>query len=62
MQEKDIEIAGLKEERDCGFVEVDKLQRALRPYRHHEFEQTWGTSITVRNLFSNASNPKVLYY
>ena len=62
LKEKDEEIAGLKRERDCGFDEVDRLEEALRPYKHHEFEQTWGTSITVRNLFSNASNPKVFYY
>ena len=61
LQEKDEEIAGLKLERDCGFAEVDRLERALRPYKHHEFEQTWGTSITVRNSFSNVSNPMVLY-
>ena len=46
MREKDEEIAGLKLERDCGFAEVDRLERALRPFKHHEFEQTWG--VTVR--------------
>ena len=42
MQEKDIEIAGLKDERDCGFVKVDELERALRPFKDLKFEQTWG--------------------
>ena len=62
LKEKDEEIAGLKDERDCGFAEVARLESALRPYKHREFEQTWGTSITVSNSFSNVSNPKVLYY
>ena len=47
MQEKDIEIAGLKDERDCGFVKVDELERALRPFQHLEFEQTWGGTVRI---------------
>jgi len=47
LKEKDEEIAGLKDERDCGFAEVARLESALRPYKHREFEQTWGTSITA---------------
>jgi len=56
LQEKDEEIAGLKLERDCGFAEVDRLERALRPYKHHEFEQTWGTSITAMDNEQECGN------
>jgi len=44
LQEKDEEIVGLKLERDCGFTEVERLERALKPFKHHEFEQTWGVT------------------
>lgn len=42
LQEKDMEIASLKLERDYGLVEVDRLENALRPFKHQELEQTWG--------------------
>lgn len=42
LQEKDMEIASLKLERDYGLVEVDRLEDALRPFKHQELEQTWG--------------------
>jgi len=42
LQEKDMEIASLKLERDYGLVEVDRLEGALRPFKHQELEQTWG--------------------
>ena len=47
LQEKDIEIAGLKDERACGFVKVEELERALRPFQHLEFEQTWGGTVRI---------------
>jgi len=58
LQEKDEEIAGLKDERDCGFVKVDELERALRPFQHLEFEQTWGGTAMVNNeeLFNQVIN------
>ena len=47
MQEKDIEIASLEAVRDYGFTEVDRLERALRPFKHHELEQTWGVVVRI---------------
>merc|ERR1712117_67087 len=56
LKEKDEEIAGLKDERDCGFAEVARLESALRPYKHREFEQTWGTSITAMDNEQESGN------
>ena len=50
LKEKDFEIASLKLERDCGFTEVNRLERALRPYKHHELEQTWGVVVRISIL------------
>ena len=47
LREKDVEIASLTLERDCGFAEVDRLEKALRPFRHQHFEQTWGIMVRI---------------
>ena len=47
LKEKDFEIASLKLERDYGLVEVDRLENALRPFKHQELEQTWGGMVRV---------------